>query len=94
MKISQLGFSEKVGISPNYLNAVENGKNFPSPDVIQTILDTLDIQAYQLFLEQPIETGPGAGMHQRNELIVQDLIGVRQKLLAEIDTIIRKYDNT
>ena len=73
---------------------MENGKNFPSPDIIQTMVDTLDIQAYQLFLEQPIEPGLGAEMHQKNEIIVQDLIGVRQKLLAELDTIIRKYDNT
>ena len=32
---SQLAFSEKIGLSPNYLNAVENGKNFPSAEVIQ-----------------------------------------------------------
>lgn len=50
---SQLEFSEKIGLSPNYLNAIENGKNFPSAEVIQKIIDTLDIMPYQLFLEQP-----------------------------------------
>ena len=50
---SQLEFSEKIGLSPNYLNAVENGKNFPSAEVIQKIIDTLGIMPYQLFLEQP-----------------------------------------
>ena len=40
---SQLEFSEKIGLSPNYLNAVENGKNFPSVEVIQKIIDDLGI---------------------------------------------------
>jgi transcriptional regulator with XRE-family HTH domain len=88
--ISQLAFSEKIGISPNYLNAVENGKNFPSPAVIQTISDTLKIQPYQLFLEQPIETG--AGKDQKTTTLIQELMGIRQKLLSEIDSIIRKYE--
>jgi len=47
---SQLEFSEKIGISPNYLNAVENGKNFPSPEVLQKMIDSLNILPYQLFL--------------------------------------------
>jgi len=49
---TQLEFSEKIGLSPNYLNAVENGKNFPSVDVIQRIIDVLEIMPYQLFLER------------------------------------------
>jgi transcriptional regulator with XRE-family HTH domain len=91
-RISQLAFSEKIGISPNYLNAVENGKNFPSPDVIQTILDILDIYPYQLFLEQPIETG--AGENQEWGILVQELMGIRQKLTGEIDAIIKKYESS
>ncbi len=55
---SQLEFSEKIGLSPNYLNAVENGKNFPSVEVIQKIIDVLGIMPYQLFLEQPSEETP------------------------------------
>ncbi|MDR1249529.1 MAG: helix-turn-helix transcriptional regulator [Treponema sp.] len=89
--ISQLIFSEMIGISPNYLNAVENGKNFPSPEVIQTILDVLDIQPYQLFLEKPI--GSGLDVNQKSEIIVQELMGVREKLINEIDNIIKKYDH-
>jgi transcriptional regulator with XRE-family HTH domain len=87
--ISQLAFSEKIGISPNYLNAVENGRNFPSPDVIQAISDTLNIQPYQLFLERPIETD--AGKNQKSDMLIQELIGIRQKLISEIDSVIRKY---
>ena len=35
---SQLSFSEAIDISPNYLNAVENGKNFPSLEETQVFL--------------------------------------------------------
>ena len=51
--LSQQKLSEMVNVSPNYLNAVENGKNFPSPEVIQQVSDVLELMPYQLFLENP-----------------------------------------
>ncbi|MDR1586039.1 MAG: helix-turn-helix domain-containing protein [Treponema sp.] len=87
--ISQLAFSEMIEISPNYLSAVENGKNFPSPEVIQTILDTLEIMPYQLFLEQPIEIK--TENKEKKIRVVQELAGIKQKIIKEIDGIIEKY---
>jgi transcriptional regulator with XRE-family HTH domain len=84
---SQLKFSEMIGISPNYLNAVENGKNFPSPEVLQNIANTLDIFPYQLFLEYPA----GPGKPETNTLI-QELTRIKQKLMMEIDEIIKNYE--
>jgi transcriptional regulator with XRE-family HTH domain len=63
--ISRLKFSELINISLNYLNAVENGKNFPSRDVIQCISDALGIMPHQLFLEYPLE-GPAGKPEQEN----------------------------
>jgi transcriptional regulator with XRE-family HTH domain len=83
--ISQLKLSEMVDISPNYLNAVENGKNFPSPEVIQNISDTLKILPYQLFLEHSSETAP-------SNLMASDLAAVKQRLIKEIDTLIEKCE--
>jgi transcriptional regulator with XRE-family HTH domain len=48
---SQLAFAEKIGLSQNYLNAVENGKNFPSVEILQKITEELKILPYELFLE-------------------------------------------
>ncbi|MDR2478452.1 MAG: helix-turn-helix domain-containing protein [Treponema sp.] len=88
---SQLAFSEKIAISPNYLNAVENGKNFPSPEVIQTIADALGVLPYQLFLEQPTES---AGIKPaKKAALVQELVNIKQQLVKQIDTIIEKYDS-
>ena len=82
--ISQLKLSEMVNISPNYLNAVENGKNFPSPEIIQHISDILELMPYQLFLEHPVEEA-AAGM------VISDLIVIKQRLIKEINDLIQKY---
>jgi transcriptional regulator with XRE-family HTH domain len=86
---SQLKFSELINISPNYLNAVENGKNFPSPEVLQNIANKLDIFPYQLFLERPVDRPGGV----ENNAIVQELTRIKQKMLKDIDEIITKYEN-
>ena len=83
--ISQLKLSEMINISPNYLNAVENGKNFPSPEVIQNISDTLEILPFQLFLEHPVETAP-------SNLITSDLVALKQRFVKDIDAIIKKCE--
>jgi transcriptional regulator with XRE-family HTH domain len=78
-----------INISPNYLNAVENGKNFPSPKVIQNIANTLGIFPYQLFLEYPVDTPETAG----NNVIIQELTVIKRKIVDEMDRIIKKYEN-
>jgi transcriptional regulator with XRE-family HTH domain len=82
--ISQLKLSEMANISPNYLNAVENGKNFPSPEVIQHISDILELMPYQLFLENPAEETPA-------NTVISDLIVIKQRLAKEISELIEKY---
>jgi len=84
--LSQLKLSEMINISPNYLNAVENGKNFPSPEVIQNISNTLGVAPYQLFFEHPLEAAPINTM-------VSDLITAKQRLIKEIDELIKKHLN-
>ena len=85
-EISQLKLSEMINVSPNYLNAVENGKNFPSPEVIQRISDSLGVMPYQLFLEHPMETDSSA-----INSISSELLGIKQKLCREIDGLIQKH---
>ena len=81
--------SEMVNITPNYLNAVENGKNFPSPDVLQRIINVLEILPYQLFLEHPGE--PKTVKHNEKSVLIQELTYLKQQLSGEVDKIIYKY---
>jgi transcriptional regulator with XRE-family HTH domain len=82
--------SELIDVTPNYLNAVENGKNFPSPDVIQRIIEVLDILPYQLFLEHPGE--PGIIKHDEKGILFQELTYLKQQFNREFDKTIQKYE--
>ena len=86
--ISQVELSEKIAISPNYLNAVENGKNFPSPEVIQAIINSLEIMPYHLFLEMPLKIS--SNNETKDTQLIQELINIKQILVKEIDDIIQK----
>ena len=77
-----------VNISPNYLNAVENGKNFPSPEIIQQISHSLEVLPYQLFLEHPSDPVP---LH--TDTIIPELIKIKQLFIKEINDLIQKYQN-
>lgn len=90
---SQLAFSEKINLSPNYLNAVENGKNFPSLEVIQNIADVLNLLPYQLFLETPdiIYIQSSEKINDASQEIIQAATELKQKLIVQIDTFIDKY---
>jgi len=82
--LSQQKLSEMVNVSPNYLNAVENGKNFPSPEVIQRISDILELMPFQLFLEQPEEDAPVG-------TVITDLMLIKQRFVKDINDLIQKY---
>ena len=84
--------SELVEITPNYLNAVENGKNFPSPEVIQRIADILDVPPYRLFLEYPVK--PNIRKINEKNLLLQELTYLKQQFSHEFDKVIKKYEIT
>jgi len=91
-ELSQVKFSELIGVSPNYLNAVENGKNFPSAEVLQRIIDVLGILPYQLFLEYPGKLK--IEKQEEKGVLVQELTYLKQQFINEFDKTIRKYEGT
>ena len=88
--LSQMKLSELVDITPNYLNAVENGKNFPSPEVIQRIINVLDVLPYQLFLEHPGQ--PAIVKDDEKNILFQELTYLKQQFNHEFDKTIQKYE--
>ena len=90
--ISQFQLSEMVNISPNYLNAVENGKNFPSLEVLQRIVEVLEILPYQLFLENPNMQNK-TGLYERS-ILSQELNYLKQKFNQEFEEVIKKYSGS
>lgn len=49
--LRQLDLSLEIGKSSNYINSVENGKYFPSPETIDKISSVFEIHPSELFLE-------------------------------------------
>lgn len=47
--LRQLDLALAIGKSSNYINSVENGKYFPSPETIEQIADVLEIEPIQFF---------------------------------------------
>ena len=82
--VTQLEFSEKIGISPNYLNAVENGKNFPFPEVIQKVIDILKISPYLLFVESQIDIEKSGF----SETQMQRIYELKEKVKSAFDELL------
>jgi len=55
--ISQAKLAEMVNMATNYLGLVENGKKFPSSDMIERIAAALGKDTTDLFMLDPIEQG-------------------------------------
>jgi transcriptional regulator with XRE-family HTH domain len=87
---TQTQFSTLLDVSPNYLNAVENGKNFPSTAIIQRILDILNLLPYQLLLEQP-ELYKNQGEIDKTAFVRQELARMRQQFDRDIERLIAQY---
>ena len=49
--LSQQQFSEQCKIVPNYVSEIENGKKFPSPELIEKIASVLTVSPYVLFMD-------------------------------------------
>lgn len=81
---SQLAFAEKIELSQNYLNAVENGKNFPSVEVLQKIVDVLEILPYELFLEK----ANSIKSDSKNNESKQKLVSLKQEICFLFDKAI------
>lgn len=55
-KISQLELAELCESSQAYIAEIEVGKKFPSPNMIERIASSLNIESYRLFQNEPMKT--------------------------------------
>jgi transcriptional regulator with XRE-family HTH domain len=73
---TQEKLAEKAGISANYLSMVEITRKFPTPEMLDRLAQTLNIQTFQLF--DPKATTDGALLH------------LEQAIVENIETVVRK----
>lgn len=48
---SQMTLAERANLSVGFIGDIESGKKFPSVNSIQKIVDSLEIQPYELFID-------------------------------------------
>ncbi|MDE6139225.1 MAG: helix-turn-helix domain-containing protein [Candidatus Gastranaerophilales bacterium] len=48
-KLTQDKLAEMVGIDPKHLSRIENGRNYPSLETLEKILDSLDVSYEEIF---------------------------------------------
>jgi len=52
MNLSQLALATKVDMAANFINNIEHGKKWISPESMQKLCNALGIEPYQLFLPE------------------------------------------
>ena len=85
--LTQEKFAEKAGISANYLSMVEISRKFPSPEMLDRIAQTLNIQTFQLF--DPSTTPDGALLHLEQTIVenIEKVIKttIKKDIVSEIN---------
>lgn len=84
--LRQLDLALEIGKSSNYINSIENGKYFPSPETIEQIADFLQIEPMQLFdrngcTENLIQNSPKNYADQLSETLYNRLKSDLQKII-------------
>jgi transcriptional regulator with XRE-family HTH domain len=87
--ISQMALAELCDTSGNYIGEIEMGRRIPSFEKIERIASSLQIDSYQLFIEET------SGIYKDQELEIKDYlnelpIGVKKEIVSHILTTIHQ----
>ncbi|MDR1506761.1 MAG: helix-turn-helix domain-containing protein [Treponema sp.] len=52
--LSQLALSSRAGLAHNFVNDIENGKKWVSPDTIAKLAEVLDVEPSDFFMSNPL----------------------------------------
>ena len=77
----QLDLALEIRKSSNYINSIENGKYFPSPETIENIALSLGIEPVRLF---------GNGENSEKEKNAENVFDIEETLKKEVLASIQK----
>jgi len=87
---NQLLLSEIIGISANYLSAVETGKGWITPLTLVKLAEALDIEVFELFMPViPANSAKTDREHEKIKRFAKDLTLVLDASTAEASKTIK-----
>jgi len=88
---SQLFLAEIIGISANYLSAVETGKGWVTPLTLVKLAKALDIEVFELFMPViPVGSTQMDREFEKTRRFAKDLTLVLEASIAEASKVIKK----
>jgi len=88
---SQLFLAEIIGISANYLSAVETGKGWVTPLTLVKLAKALDIEVFELFMPvNPVNSSQADREFDKIKRFAKDLTLVLEASTAEASKVIKK----
>jgi transcriptional regulator with XRE-family HTH domain len=89
---TQEKLAEEAGISANYLSMVEISRKFPTPEMLDRLAQTLNIQTFQLF--DPSATPDGALLHLEQAIVenIEKVVRttIKQDIVSEINQTVSR----
>ncbi len=79
-KLSQMSLAERCDTSTSYIGEIEIGKKFPSVEMIQKIAAALEVQPFQLFMQESDICAQNGVSLERRAVLVQKI----QRAVADI----------
>ena len=61
--LSQFALSNKAGLAHNFVNDIEDRKKWVSPETIAKLSAVLDVEPYQLFMTNPLDSKQTKRIH-------------------------------
>ena len=91
-RMRQLDLAFAIGKSANYINSVENGKYFPSPETIDQIAAALGIKSELLFLSEipqqkdsEVSAAPPVDLHRLESQLQEAVSKDIARIFSELD---------
>ena len=86
----QIDLALEIGKSTNYINSIENGKYFPSPETIERLSEVLGIDPMRLFDKNAPAAKDGNDRQKNFRLIERQL---KDEILEKITAAFEKIEN-
>jgi len=71
--LSQAGLAEKAEISITFLSTIERGIKFPQPDILSKLAKALDVEIFELFKADLVDSDSKGMMSQLSEDITKNV---------------------